>query len=517
MTPLPNNLAQLVDLLSGPAGQHLLVALAHSLWQGAIIAGSLYVALGRLPARNSQARYAWSLAALCGVVFACATTWAVLDYQPEAVSLIETSESKRPPERQAEIAPIRPDISGRAIAVVPDSNPRTAISHATDTNRPRWVPCVMSAWLLGVGCMLLRVLGSILSAHRLAQGPRPVDVRLSLLVDALCLRMGLRRMVRLVDAGTFGPAVFGAWRPAILLPTALLTGVPIESLESILANELAHIRRYDYLVNLVQMFVESALFFNPAVWWISRQIRQEREACCDQWAVAATGGDLTYAQALATWAEHLQAAGDLPATAAVAYGTGNVLDRVKRLLVDDYRPELRVSWSALLSSAACSAVMVVALWRGTQAGVALAAEILSPAERLARLSEERDALRPVVPIEKGKGTISGTITTADGEPLPKEVYGQGHIHNERNTLGTTMLFSTPTFSVNVQSGTAWFSINAEGYAPKLFGPLQIRAGQTIDNLNIVLDRGFVSQLKIVDDVGKPVVGAEPTLYLTKLQ
>ena len=100
----------------------------------------------------------------------------------------------------------------------------------------------------------------------------------------------------------------GAEQPAgepIAVPVSLLTELPPQAIRAILWHELAHIRRHDYLLNLIQMLVESVLFFNPAIWWVSRQIRIEREACCDALAVRRTGEPIVYSQALAAWAEPL--------------------------------------------------------------------------------------------------------------------------------------------------------------------------------------------------------------------
>ena len=102
--------------------------------------------------------------------------------------------------------------------------------------------------------------------------------------------MGIGRKIRvLVGERISTPGVIGCFWPTLLLPASMLSGIPAEDLRAILVHELAHIRRYDYLVNFLQMVVEALLFFNPAVWWISRQIRIEREACCDAAGVRWTG------------------------------------------------------------------------------------------------------------------------------------------------------------------------------------------------------------------------------------
>jgi len=124
------------------------------------------------------------------------------------------------------------------------------------------------------------------------------------------------------------PTVIGWLRPVILLPASALTGLSAEQLEALLAHELAHIRRYDYLVNLLQTTIETLFFYHPAVWWVSTQVRQEREHCCDDLAVAACGDVLTYARAL-TALEQLR--GSEPQLAVAASG-GSLLVRIQRLL-----------------------------------------------------------------------------------------------------------------------------------------------------------------------------------------
>ena len=124
------------------------------------------------------------------------------------------------------------------------------------------------------------------------------------------------------------PMAVGWLRPAILLPVTALTGLPSDQLEAILAHELAHTRRYDYLVNLIQSAVETLLFYHPAVWWVSGRIRVEREHCCDDQAVAACGDRVLYARALAALEEQRGSGWRLAPSAR----DGSLLARVRRLL-----------------------------------------------------------------------------------------------------------------------------------------------------------------------------------------
>src|SRR5262249_62123234 len=120
----------------------------------------------------------------------------------------------------------------------------------------------------------------------------------------------------------------GWLHPVILLPASTLTGLSPGQIESILAHELAHIRRHDYLVNLLQSLVETLLFYHPGVWWVSRRIREERELCCDDLAVGVVGGPVLYAEALC----RLERARGEAAALAVAASGGSLLARITRLV-----------------------------------------------------------------------------------------------------------------------------------------------------------------------------------------
>ncbi len=150
------------------------------------------------------------------------------------------------------------------------------------------------------------------------------------------------------------PVVIGYFRPVILAPVAVLAGMPAGQVEAILLHELAHIRRRDYLVNLLQAVVESLLFYHPAVWWISSVVRAERENCCDDLVLAARGNAAEYAAAL-TALEEARWAGE-PALAATG---GNLMRRIHRILGRSEPPH--AGWKPALSAALITAAALVAL------------------------------------------------------------------------------------------------------------------------------------------------------------
>ena len=138
-------------------------------------------------------------------------------------------------------------------------------------------------------------------ANRARYGPAPAPPEWRNALDSLIARTRVSFPVRLVVSGFVQtPAVVGWLRPAILLPAGAIAGIAPEYVEALLAHELAHIRRHDYLVSVAQRVAETLLFYHPAVWWLSRQIDAEREACCDDIAVGLIGDTLTYVSALAT-------------------------------------------------------------------------------------------------------------------------------------------------------------------------------------------------------------------------
>jgi beta-lactamase regulating signal transducer with metallopeptidase domain len=138
-------------------------------------------------------------------------------------------------------------------------------------------------WAAGVPYTLAMLAAGLLGAHRLRQHGAPLtDGPHKASLDRLRRLMGIRRGVALaLFDGVRAPVLLGLLKPVILLPAALLTDLTPQQLELLLIHELAHVRRWDNLVNLLQRLAEGVLFFHPAVWAISRRLRLERELCCD--------------------------------------------------------------------------------------------------------------------------------------------------------------------------------------------------------------------------------------------
>lgn len=208
-----------------------------------------------------------------------------------------------------------------------NENPANYVNRANRENPVN--PIIVTIWLAGVTFLALRLLGGWVVARRLARRVvGPADVRLQALAADVARRLNLTRGVAIVESAAVAvPTVVGWVKPVVLMPVCGLSGLSMCQLEAILAHELAHVGRHDYLVNLLQSAVETLLFYHPAVWWLSRRVRAEREHCCDDLAVEVCGDRLVYVSALAELAA-LDAAPRL----ALAATDGSLLSRVARLL-----------------------------------------------------------------------------------------------------------------------------------------------------------------------------------------
>jgi beta-lactamase regulating signal transducer with metallopeptidase domain len=315
-------------LLRQPAAQVLGWALLHFVWQGALIGGFTALALAGLRRSAADVRYVVSTIGLSLMLTLPAVT--AVQLWRTAPSGVEFSSATMPIPATAFAPPIR--VEDMPARPVPGTSEGTA--RATDGSRSiriePWLPMLVFAWVSGVILLSLRLMSGWLWVQRMkSHGASPAAAAWEHLGARLSRRLHIVRHVRLLESTMVDvPTVIGWMKPVILLPASALSGLTPHQLEAILAHELAHVRRHDYLVNLLQTLVETLLFYHPAVWWLSRRIRSERENCCDDLAVSLCGDPYTYAKALADL-EELRGAGRHLVMAASG---GSLVHRVRRLL-----------------------------------------------------------------------------------------------------------------------------------------------------------------------------------------
>ena len=306
----------LLDLFTSDYVSALGWTLLHSLWQAALL--GLVAALGfyLLRRRSAQSRYTLGVAALGAQILASVATY--IYYLPSAL------------EKSTTTLFTNYQFVGTSAGVNSPASPLPVL-----LQMQLWLAMHLNelviCWLIGVGVLLLRFAGGWIYLERLRFGSRPVrDGGWQTRFGVLVARLDIGRAVELREtARIVTPMVVGVLRPVVLMPIGLLAGLSAAQVEAILAHELAHIRRHDYLVNLVQSFVEVVYFFHPVLWWLSGRIRAEREHCCDDLAMAVCDDRLSLAHALVRVAEFRAQ----PAlVVAFAANKRQLLSRVRRVL-----------------------------------------------------------------------------------------------------------------------------------------------------------------------------------------
>ncbi|MGA9996205.1 MAG: M56 family metallopeptidase, partial [Pyrinomonadaceae bacterium] len=364
-------------MLATPLLKALGYSLIHFIWQGALVC--LLLASVRVMLRKSGpgVRYTAACAAmLLMLALPIITAFTVARSSASFAALSNTQTKTRATVTLAQEAAATSMNATQAAS----SNESTTVS-SVSTTLQEWttavsswltnertqslIPWLVSIWLAGVLLLSARVFGGWLMAQRLKRSmTRNAEELWQATVARLSNHLGIRRTVLLCESALAEvPTVIGWLRPVILVPVSALAGMSAQQVEALLAHELAHIRRHDYLVNLLQTVVETLLFYHPAVWWVSRQIRIEREHCCDDMAVAACGDVLVYARAL-TELEELRA-GALPQLAVAANG-GSLITRIRRL-IEAPKPSAHRGATWLASLIALSTVFCI--WAGAQSAL----------------------------------------------------------------------------------------------------------------------------------------------------
>lgn len=390
----------LTGMLSDPTVIRLAMVLLHFLWQGCLFALAAIVALSALRNAMPQLRYLvllglFVLMAASPVVtfYALPTHVALGEIEPTVVRVADggrrfatsnsgervVNEPSKTSRVDIEDAPPRTDLAPVPIggettdeAAMPPGNTRFEL---LKTGGLSWGSWLVVAWSVGVVLLSMRLLYGLLAAERLKRrGVQPIEQSLQKTARRIQRQLAIWQEVPvLVSKYVNVPTLLGYFKPVILMPTSAMLGLTPQQFEAILAHELSHVARHDYLTNVLQCVVETLLFYHPAVWWMSRRLRHERELCCDDMATAICDDRRVYAQAIYILA---QARNESVVPALAATGSP-LVQRIKRLAERDTKKSNQSSgWLAAL-------VMITAvslLGLGLQATVAATEESASRME-----------------------------------------------------------------------------------------------------------------------------------------
>lgn len=398
------------QLLLNPVMNRLGLTLFHSLWQGALI---LLITLGILRLmRNASAnaRYLTLFIALACTALA-------------PLSMLRRAEIK--------LAPTKATISIAATPapMVEQTTTSNVTTIATIPEKISVFSWCGLAWIIGVAALSLWHAGGLLHLRKLkTDGTSPIPEALAQKTAELARQLGIKRAVRLLESTLVHvPTLIGWLKPMILLPTAAISGLTPEQLEALIAHELAHIKRHDFLFNLAQTLIDILFFYHPAIWYISRQLRKERENCCDDLAVDALKNRKLYAESLYSMAQlHGK-----PTSLAMAANGGELTERISRLAGKTAQQKRRGQLAAALVSFSLLCTLFV---------IGAAAKSLSSA--------------PIIGVEEATAIINKARAAAgDYEKIFDQLryYGGPEWHNDHQKIAPAMQTAAATFPV----GKVW--------------------------------------------------------------
>ena len=393
-------------LLESPAVSAVGWSLVAFVWQGALIGAATAVVLWAFRGRDPRWRYAAACLGLL-VMTALPIRTAVVSYSGRA----ESSPTLQPDSTHTPRGVISELTS-------PPVGPRPAraagtITAAVPANPTAWLQATVVVWFAGVTLLSLRLAGGWLLVCRMTGRGLPIGDELSRTVRRLARNLHVLQPVCARESAFVDvPTVVGWLRPTILLPASAIAGLAPEQLEAVLAHELAHIRRHDYGVNLLQRVAETLFFYHPAVWWLSNRIRAERELCADDLAVATCGDAALYAGAL----RDLEAVRTRGAFGVAATG-GSLTARIARLLG---RPPARDRWSPVWVAGLLVSILLTAGMgsTGSRTEASAAPELQATAEEapVPGVEEPQPVETPRTPLPQEQETErTATVNAAQEE------------------------------------------------------------------------------------------------------
>ena len=395
---------KLTDIIDYNTSSALGWTLIHSIWQGfaiLLVFGILYYIF-----KPSATRYGLGIGALTLQFLAAIATFFSV-YQPANFSAV---------------LPINQAFGNFSL-----NNPnliftpkKLSLLQQTEFYLQNNLDVFVTTWLLGTTLLLLRLVVGFTHVQSLkVQQVHPISADIQALMNTLLEKIQMPTSIKLLEsARATVPMTIGWIKPVVLLPVGIASGLTIKQLEAILAHELAHIKRYDYLVNIFQNFVEILFFFHPVTWFISGKVRDERENCCDDFAIEICGDSLVLAKALTQVASFQQ-----QPLLAMAFGAKRqtFMDRIKRIIgIYDTKPMSYGNWAAVLGM-----ILVVAL------GITYAQKEIKKDSPTAK--DEKSAIAKTTDIEKVT-----PISVADNVEMPADTSKLDEVEAEMESLGKEM-------------------------------------------------------------------------------
>ena len=438
-------------------------ALLDFVWQGVLVAWVAAIVLVLMRGARPQARYAVACAALllCAALPLAGTVQRIVDADTTTTMLpLATLAMADAAVQQAPVVAL-------------DARQLAGWESALQAR----LPLVVLFWACGAGLLALRMALGLLWVRRRSQpGHYRSDPYWQARLDELARRFGIVRRVTLGLVDDLGsPVTAGWWRPVVLVPASLVSGMPPHLLEALLAHELAHVRRFDYLVNLIQSAIEILLFYHPAVWWLSQRIRSEREQIADDLAASELGEPRRLALALS----ELDLFQFTPQLAPGAHG-GDLMSRIKRLVRPEAEP---LNWKLALPILGLATCAALYSWTAPAHAAPQAAPEPAAAHREHRETRVvREAARgepyAVVRAKDGGFNISGSSDDWDDVKAARNAIGGEFVWFREN--GRSYYIQDPELMAKVNA--AWAPVDRLGKQMDAYGKEMDKHGKKMEGL-----------------------------------
>ncbi len=301
--------------------QSLVWALFYSLWQGMLLYSIVYAAVRAAPGMNARIKYLLSYGALASTILWFLDTWTSKYQKIQGVTVYITQIGAN-------------DAPNKTLAVnaIPANGTTANLLSNLIPHFERYFPVLLTIYTIGIAFMIVRLAVNVAQLWTVSKkGIIPATQLHNDIMQRWIEKLQIAAKVKVYLSEQINvPIMMGAVKPIILLPVAAINNLTTEEVETIILHELAHIKRHDYLLNMIQTLIETILFFNPFVWLLSAIVRREREHCCDDIVVASSASPLPYAKALALLEQTR-----VNNSALTMAATGNkkqLLTRIKRIM-----------------------------------------------------------------------------------------------------------------------------------------------------------------------------------------
>lgn len=323
----------------------------HTLWQGIIVGTVLFVALRFLRNKSSNIRYMISVSSLLLIVFLSIFNFSNNYNQKSEINNEVVVENVHEAKfNELDFANTNSDFVLKADLL--------SALESNIQNLDKYFPIIINLWILGILLFTAKFIYSFLYTNKLKRSKvNNIDSKWIIQFEQIRKKLKLNKKIKYIESKMVKvPFVLGYLKPIIVIPFGMLTSIPANQVEAIIAHELAHIRRNDYIINVLQTIIETVFFFHPAVWYISAQIRKERENCCDDIALGICEEKLTYAKALVS-VQELQL-GKFYSAVAFSGKKKHLLNRIKRMIM---KPKVKSNFTDKIIAALIIVSAIVAL------------------------------------------------------------------------------------------------------------------------------------------------------------